>query len=576
MARERESIGLDVGSHAVKLVHLKRTGQDSVEILDYKIIESVQKNIHKEDIYPHTKNKDFGVGVYKETVSFIKRIKNNVPIIASIEGHQVFIRVFKLPGVGKSKLAKIVGYEAQQQVPFPIKDVVWAYQCLRKVSAEEADVVLVAAKKDSVEGFLNYFKQLGVCIGDVAAPVVGLFHLLNQQIALQDQATLILDLGAKTTNIVIIEKQNIWFRTVPLGGEIITRAISQEFNLGLAEAETFKKEKGCIVMETSPISDSITKKISSCIVRSITRLIGEIARSLDVYCSSFNSLGIRRIFLTGGTSRLRNIDKFLAKKFRVDVEGLDVVKGFNVLPQIKDDKISRDTPHLGVALGLALQGLGLGKFTLSLLPREVVKKQQWRKRRVHMAALAIMALFLGFSFSGYNMQISSIYKASIKGLENEKKVLNFNTKELTGIQNQLDAVKNELDIVNKIVNARTLWMDMILDLEELIPQNVWLIGIDPIIGEEQNTSSVRSRGPATAGKDVYGFLPEYIHAKEYIDLNLYGKTSGVYREIVAFRTALDKSKYFVSGATEVVSASPPKNGIRNFVIKVRLKTNEAK
>lgn len=561
MVKEKEAIGLDIGSQAVKIVHLKRTGQDSVEILDYKIIEFVQKDIHKEDIY-------------KETVSFIKNIKDNIPIIGSIEGHQVFIRVFKLPGVGKSKLAKIVGYEAQQQVPFPIKEVVWAYQCLRKVSAEEADVVLVAVKKDAVEDFLNYFKQFGVSITDVAAPVVGLFHLLNQQIPQQNQATLVLDLGAKTTNIIIIEKQNLWFRTVPLGGELITRAISQEFNLGLTEAETLKKEKGCILLETSPVSDSTTKKISSCIVKSITRLTGEIARSLEVYCSSFNSLGIRRILLTGGTSRLRNIDKFLAKKFRVDAESLDVAKGFNMMPQIKDDKISRDTPSLGVALGLGLQGLGLGKFILSLLPQEVAKKQQWKKRQVYVVVLATLALFLGFSFSGYNVQISSIYKANIKWLENEKKILDFNTKELTGVRNQLDEVKNELDIVNEVVNARTLWMDMVLDLEELIPQNVWLIGIDPIIGERENTGSVRSRGPVEAGKDIIDFLPEYIHTKGYIDLSLYGQTGGVYREIVAFRDALDESKYFVTGATEVISASPPKNGIRDFVIKVRLKIRE--
>lgn len=560
MTKIREAIGLDIGSHAIKLVHVRKKA-DSVEILNYRIIKNPKKDTTK-------------TSVCEAIIPFLKQAKGNISIIASIEGHQVFTRVFKLPAVGKSKLAKIVGYEAQQQVPFPITEVAWAYQCVRKVSAEEADVVLVAVKKDVVSGFLNSYKQLGVSIEDVVAPIIGLFNLLEYQLEEQNQATLILDMGAKTTNIVVLEKQNLWFRTVPLGGDVITQAIGQEFNLNQIEAVAFKEDKGYISIETSEPLDSTNKKISSCIVRSINRLTGEISRSMEVYTSSFNSLGIRRVIVTGGTSFLKNLDKFLAKKFRADVLKLDVLKGFDISPTIEKEKINKDARLLGVSLGLALQGLGLGRFGLSLLPKDVARKQQLRKKRGYMISAVSLLMFLGFSFAGYNAQISNMYRANIQELIAENKAVDFNKKELSAATQQLNKVKRELDIISGVVNARVLWIDILLDLEEIIPKDVWLTGIKPAKEEEIVSGTISSRAYSKAGKDLGQVEAEYIYAKNYIDLELHGKTAGLYQQIVAFRDALDKSKYFASGVTEVILASPPKEGVRDFVIKVRLRTRE--
>lgn len=537
MTKQKIAIGLDVGAQSVKMVRMEIKG-DSVCILDYKIRDYAEQ---------------------AEKFSAIKEllgdIGKDVPIVTSIEGSHVFIRVFKLPGVAKSKLNKIVAYEAQQQVPFPIEEVVWSYQCLRRVSPEETDVALTAVKASVVRDFIG---SLGLEPSDIIPPVIGLNNLLswNRYEGIKDptgQAVMVLDLGAKTTNVIIVEKENLWFRTIPIGGEAITQAIMSEYDIGFSEAEVLKKSRGQIILEGDVETDPDRRRMSTCIIRALTRLCSEIYRSIEVYSSNFNSLGPRKIFITGGGAELGNIGDFFNKKFRVDVDILKTPQKFNLSPDIDKSRFSKDATRLETAFGLALQGLGYGKIRLSLLPGEIIKKYKWMNLQPYITTVSGLAIFLGICFSGYNMQIANIYKTNINKLQNEIRAVDFNKSKIIKAQKDLDIVRNRLDRISELSTSRRFWLEVLLELEGLTPANIWLTGIEPVQEEEE-------------------FQPESIYsAGGIIGLRFLGKTTGAYQDIMAFRDALSNSGYFVKDTGNVISASPPLNGVRDFVIEIKAK-----
>lgn len=569
MSKQRIAIGLDVGANSVKMVCLEIKGK-SINILAYKIKEYITNDM---DVSIRDKiSNEARLSAINEILKDIeslkktyhKVIKQTVPIVVSLEGASVFIRVFKLPGVAKSKLAKIIAYEAQQQVPFPIEEVVWSYQCLRRVSPEETDVVLAAVRVNIARDFLNLLR---IDVSDLVPPVIGLNNLLSRSFheniqAIKGEAVAILDIGARTTNIIIIEKQNLWFRTIPIGGDAVTQAISSEYGISPSEAELLKREKGEIILEgeTEPYIE--TKRMSTCIIKALTRLNNEILRSIEVYSSNFNSLGPKKILITGGGSELKNIGSFFNKKFRIDVDNLQIDKNFGISDSLKEKNFSKDSQRLGTALGLALQGLGLGKVILSLLPKEILQRYKWLNRQTYLTVVSGFLIFLWICFSGYNMQIARIYKADFKRFLDERKAMDFNKTQIINMQKELDSVRYRMDIIKKVKSAHVFWLDMVLDLEGLLPNNVWLSGIEPAQKEE-------------GVKEKKGISPSYInYASGIIDLVLLGKTTGTYQDVITFRDALNNSKFFVRDSAQVISANPPVNGVRDFLIKVKANVAE--
>lgn len=562
MGKQKLAIGLDIGVQSVKMVCLLIKG-NNVCVADYKIKEypregdkpysSAQKQVRKAACISEILEYIEGLG---QTLQ--KTPRQAIPIVVSVEGSHVFIRVFKLPGVAKSKLAKIITYEAQQQIPFPLEEVVWAYQCLRRVSPEETDVVLTAIKASVVRDFLS---SLVVDTVNAVPPVIGLNNLLSWSeyediLDPSGQAVMVLDLGAKTTSVIIVEKQNLWFRIIPIGGDVVTQAISNEYNVSFPEAELLKK-KGEIILESQIEPDTNRKRMSTCIIKSLTRLASEISRSIEVYSSSFNSLGPTAIFLTGGGASLKDIGKFFSKKFRVNISHLQINKKYKIADSINKTELQLNFSRLGAALGLALLGLGFGRIKLSLLPKEILQRHKWSKRQPYLVAVAGLLIFLGICFSGFNFQVADIYRANIDKLMNKKKMVDLNKRKLIKLQKDMDNLIYRLDKISNVKNAHGFWLEMLLGLERLLPSKVWLVRIEPKKPEGDQK-----------GEEEYMYDTTGV-----IDLILVGKTIGTYKDIVAFVDALNDFGFFVKDTGRVISANPPVDSIRDFEIEIKAKTS---
>jgi len=216
----------------------------------------------------------------------------------------------------------------------------------------------------------------------------------------------------------------------------------------------------------------------------------------------------------------------------------------------------KDISKINTAIGLALYGLGLSKVKLSLLPHSIAQKYLWMKRKAYIAASAGLAIFLFVCASVYNVSISRIYNAKMKEMTGEQKTLDFNQQQLVKAQNELNAVKEKMNVCGGLLDARNSWLNMLLDLEIFMPDNMWLTGLS-------------IKGPEEKGKDKKrNILNAVVHQKKTISLRMSGKTTGTYQDIVSLKESLNRSPYFVKDTGIVVSANPPTEGVREFIFDV--------
>src|SRR3984957_20642955 len=182
--------------------------------------------------------------VLKETLAEGGFKAKNINVCAP--GFQVFSKFVKLPPVDANKVTQIIQYEAQQNVPFPLSEVVWDYQILGAAPSGELEVLLVAIKSDVVEGLFRVAAaaqlRLNLCDPSPAA----LCNAFRYNYGDLEDCTMLLDIGAKTSNLLFFEKGKVYSRSINLGANSITQDFANESKLPFPEAEKIKIEKGSV------------------------------------------------------------------------------------------------------------------------------------------------------------------------------------------------------------------------------------------------------------------------------------------------------------------------------------------
>src|SRR5262245_47103767 len=184
-------------------------------------------------------------------------------VVVSIPGQSGLARFVKLPPVEEKKIPVIVRFEAKQQIPFNLDEVVWDYQKLGSGAvtdgfAMETEIGLFAIKRDTVSRYLQHFKDVNVEVHIVQMSPLALcnfvsFDLLSkggdaaetpaeeeedEENAGKKRCVVALDIGTDNSNLVITDGERIiWQRPIPLGGNHFTRALTKDLKLTFAKAE---------------------------------------------------------------------------------------------------------------------------------------------------------------------------------------------------------------------------------------------------------------------------------------------------------------------------------------------------
>ena len=295
-------------------------------------------------------------------------------IVISVPGQASFTRFIKLPPVEPRKIPEIVRYEARQQIPFNLEDVVWDHQTISPPSAgpREVEVGIFAMKRDIVNDYVSDFLAMRIEPDIVQMSPVALYNFLRYDRKDGGGATLLMDVGAENTNLVIADGDRVWIRNVPLGGNNFTQALVKEFKQPFSKAENLKRHAA---------ESKYARQVFQAMRPVFGDLLTEVQRSIGYYTSLHRDSRIERVVALGNAFRLAGLAKFISQSLGVEVTK---VEGFVSLPDaepLSAPLFKENVLSFGVCFGLGVQGLGLGAIQTSLLPPEILSAKLLKRKR---------------------------------------------------------------------------------------------------------------------------------------------------------------------------------------------------
>lgn len=312
----------------------------------------------------------------------------------AVPGHPMFSRFVKLPPVQGDKLAQIVEFEARQNVPWQLDEVSWDYEVVSKSDVGEVEVVLAAMKCEPLNEMHEEVVSCGIKVVGVDVGPLSLYNAFRYSYPDVDEPALVVDLGARSTNLVFVDGERFFTRNLLVGGAAVTNAIAKEFSIPFAEAERQKRSQGFVALggavEDHP--DEGVNAMSKVMRNSMTRLHAEIMRTITFYRSQQGGSAPKRVFLAGGGSAAGYIAEFFAEKLKLPVELFNGLRGVQLDRGVSADAAQVDAPALGELAGLALRGMGACPCEIELVPGALAASRDAAKRApaLVLAGLCIM------------------------------------------------------------------------------------------------------------------------------------------------------------------------------------------
>src|SRR5438477_2007431 len=334
-------------------------------------------------------------------------------------GFHTFSKFVKLPPVDTSKVTQIIQYEAQQNVPFPLEEVVWDYQILGAAASGELEVLLVAIKSDIVEGLFRVAETAGLRLQLVDVSPAALCNSFRYNYGDLEGCTMLLDIGAKTSNLLFFEKGSVYSRGINIGANSITQDFAKETRLSFAEAEKLKIEEGFVSLggayeePDNPHQAAISK-----IARQVmTRLHIQVNQTVQFYRGQQGGSAPQRLFLSGGAAIMPYTAQFFSEKLNVPVEYFNPFRNIQIDPAVNLEELARVAHSMGEVVGLGLRNLAHCPVELNLMPESTRKWRDFNEKKPYLIAtvftmVAVVAV-LGVLFS----QLSSVKAAKITAIE---------------------------------------------------------------------------------------------------------------------------------------------------------------
>ena len=396
------------------------------------------------------------------------------PFNYAVPAQSVFARFVKLPALEAEKIDKIVAFEAQQNVPFPLDQVVWDYQLVGGGMGEQIQVVIVAIKRDLLDEINNAVEESGLQTRIVDMASMGLYNAFCYSYPELHGCSLLVDIGARTSNVLFIEAGRIFLRSVPIGSSVITAAIAREFNESLAAAETRKNRDGFVALAgaAEPANPEVGR-VSKIARSTMTRLHAELMRSITHYRAQQQGNRPERIFLCGGGAGMPNMREFFQEKFQLPIEFFNPLKNVSVSESLPD--VGHSAYLLGELVGLALRSVTVCPMQLNLLPARIVQRQDLEKRRPFFIAAAACILVALLGWSAYYTLAAQVAVRTAQTMRQKNETMHAAEAQLDKVKKQITALDNVATPLITAVNDRNFWPQILEDLNTRLPESdIWI------------------------------------------------------------------------------------------------------
>ncbi|HEX4629512.1 MAG TPA: type IV pilus assembly protein PilM [Chthoniobacterales bacterium] len=397
----------------------------------------------------------------------------------------VFARFVELPAVDEEKIERIIAFEAQQNVPFPIDEVVWDYQLVGGGVGEQIQVVLVAIKEDLLERVNVAVESTGLRTSVVCIAMMALYNAFRYNYGNLPGCSLLVDIGARITNLLFMEPGRIFSRSLAIGGASVSSAIAKEFDEPFAAAE-LRKRRYDLGTGAVDSTDLEIARVSKIVQGTMTRLHAELMRSISHYRGQQKGNLPERVYLCGGTTGTPCLREFFQEKLQLPVEFFNPLRNVAVSPAMHAAELARSSHVLGEVTGLALRSATTCPIELNLRPRSVVRRQEMDRRRPFLI-LAAACLVLGLLAWGiYFSRAATVENRATTRLQEKVDALRRIETQMNQVRQQTATLDGESSPLIAAINDRSFWPLVLDDLNMRLPkEDIWITELVPTSGGKQ-------------------------------------------------------------------------------------------
>jgi len=487
------------------------------------------------------------------------------PLLLSMSGQAVFPRYVKLPPVSGDKIRQMIHYEAEQNVPFPIDEVVWDFQLVGGTEEGELNVLLVAAKTDHVTRMTDCVQGADLDPEIVDVGSMALYNAVRFNYPDLEGCTMVLDIGARASNLIFIEEGRIFSRSIPTAGSTVTHEIMKEFDLSFEEAEGLKLKHSFVAfggVYAGP-DDDIADRVSKITRNVVTRLHAEVNRSINFYRSQQGGSAPSLVLLTGGSSVIPHMDTFFREKLKVAVEFLNPFNSVSVGLKVDTARVEADIQHLSQVVGLALRRSLTCPVEINLMPPELVSERAMQRRQPFFALSAVGVALIMLCWWGYTHRMSAALERQHAVVRDKIDDLMLVQRRMSRMVNDRDAVDGDVRILRALVDQRTQWACVFESILAAKLDGMWVTAVEPVLEKRRRYNAKPQKSIKAIDVSLAGFDDKLDQVEE-----VGGPTA-----IEQFRDRLRQMRSF-KDETEITKEVPMRTGAyeREFTVRLHLET----
>ncbi len=505
----------------------------------------------------------------------------------SFSGQSAFIRFVKLPPIGgeEGRVKQVVEYEAKQNVPYPIDEVIWDYQLIGNIDDEtEIETMFVVVKNDIIDELTSAIEEIGKesLLIDVAPTAA--YNAARANGIGEDTCSMILNIGGRCSSLIFIDSGRFFVRTIPIAGFTVTQQISKEFGIPFSDAEELKKKHGFVALGGAyEEPDSEVAATVSKIVRNVmTRLHGEINRSINVYRSQQKGAKPTKLYLAGGSSVMAFTPRFFSEKLKIPVEYFNPFQVVSLSQNIDKESLAEVAHMFSEVIGLGLRHATECPIEISLIPKSLKSIHELKKKVPYLyasAASLILCLMIFLWSVGSNEQRShNMVAMATKIRDHTSQMLS----EVNVAQDEASEADSDYSEATKMLEGRETWFNILNEIQTILPYNMWLVKIAPASAPTKTatvTETANSGGGFSLGS-MFGPRRSTAAVKQTNDIEwieIKGHTLSLNEKHPmegVFKDKIVKSTYFTDEKKDVATKFKPargKNNLTEFTMTIKLK-----
>ncbi len=471
MAKRERFLVIDIGSTAVHVGEFDSGQNDSLILLAFDNVEYSESltEQNRADVISEAIQRALATGKYSSKSASI-----------CVSGQAAFMRFVKLPPVtdDEASVRQIVAFEAKQNVPFPIEEVVWDYQLIaRDEDEDELEVMFAVIKNEIVESVIEAVKRAGLKPQTVDFSPAALYNAARANYVGEQECAMLLDIGGKCTTLLFLEGSRYFARSIPIAGAAISQQIAKEFGITVEEAEILKRRYGFVALGGAyeePESE-VAATISKIIRNVMTRLHGEINRTINIYRSQQKGSKPTKLLLAGGSSTMAFTDHFFSEKLRMEVGYFNAFQIVSKSNRVDLDELAQLAHLFPEIVGVALRHLYPCPVEISLTTRDIVGEGKIKQRVPFIWASCIVWLLI--------LAVCWLVSYStMRNLDDCIKIEKKNNLHLITQKEQIDSQRREAkQFVEKyaelktVLDSRYRWNGLFNNLQLAKPIDLWIV-----------------------------------------------------------------------------------------------------